>query len=72
MSQIGQFTRGKSNFTGRIRTVSLDIELVIVPVEPSDAGNAQTTASTSKTMTARKLALDGNVSASERANTSPW
>ena len=40
MSQIGQFTRGKSNFIGRIRTVSLDIELVIVPVEPSDTENA--------------------------------
>ena len=40
MSQIGQFTRGQSNFTGRIRTVSLDIELVIVSVEPSDTENA--------------------------------
>jgi len=37
MPQIGQFTRGKSGFTGRIRTASLDVELALVPVGPPDA-----------------------------------
>jgi uncharacterized protein (DUF736 family) len=40
MPQIGQFTRNKSGFSGRIRTVALDIELAIVPAEPSEAENA--------------------------------
>ena len=39
MPQIGEFTRGKSGFTGRIRTIALDVELAIVPSEPSDAEN---------------------------------
>lgn len=40
MPQIGQFTRSKSGFTGRIRTVALDVELVLVPADLSDAENA--------------------------------
>ena len=38
--QIGQFTRGKSGFTGHIRTIGLDVELVVVPAESSDVDNA--------------------------------
>lgn len=40
MSQIGQFTRSKTGFAGRIRTVTLDVELVLVQAEMSDAENA--------------------------------
>lgn len=40
MTQIGQFTRGKSGFSGQIRTLTLDIVLALVPAEPSDAENA--------------------------------
>lgn len=40
MPQIGQFTRERSGFVGRIRTVALDVKLAIVPVEPSDVENA--------------------------------
>jgi uncharacterized protein (DUF736 family) len=40
MPQIGEFTRTKSGYSGRIRTLSLDIELTVVPAEPSDAENA--------------------------------
>ncbi len=40
MSQIGQLTRSKSGFSGHVRTLTLDIALVLVPAEPSDAENA--------------------------------
>jgi uncharacterized protein (DUF736 family) len=40
MPQIGEFTRTKSGYSGRIRTLSLDIELTVVPAELSDAENA--------------------------------
>jgi uncharacterized protein (DUF736 family) len=40
MPQIGEFTRTKSGYSGRIRTLSLDIELAVVPAEPSDTENA--------------------------------
>jgi uncharacterized protein (DUF736 family) len=40
MSQIGQFTRSKSGFSGHVRTLTLDIALNLVPAEPSDAENA--------------------------------
>jgi uncharacterized protein (DUF736 family) len=40
MSQIGQFTRGKSGFSGHVRTFTLDVALVLVPADPSDAENA--------------------------------
>ncbi|MGY3539820.1 DUF736 domain-containing protein [Rhizobium sp. AB2/73] len=40
MSLIGQFSRTKSGYTGRIRTLGLDAELVLVPAEQSDAENA--------------------------------
>ncbi|MBP0575991.1 DUF736 family protein, partial [Mycobacterium tuberculosis] len=40
MPQIGQFMRERSGFAGRIRTVTLDIELVLVPADPSGAESA--------------------------------
>lgn len=40
MPQIGQFTREETGFSGRIHTLTLYRELVIVPAEPSDAENA--------------------------------
>ncbi|MDD9732811.1 DUF736 domain-containing protein [Mameliella sp. AT18] len=40
MTQIGQFTRTKSGFTGRIQTLTFDCDLVLVPAEPSDTENA--------------------------------
>ena len=40
MPQIGQFTRSKSGFAGHIRTLALNVELALVPTEPSDAENA--------------------------------
>lgn len=39
MPQIGEFTREKSGFTGRIHTLTLFREICIVPVEPSDVEN---------------------------------
>ena len=40
MAQIGQFTRDKSSFTGRIQTLFFDREISLVPAESSDAENA--------------------------------
>lgn len=40
MSQIGQFRREQSGFAGHLRTVTIDIELVLVPAEPSDGESA--------------------------------
>lgn len=40
MPQIGQFTREETGFVGRIHTLTLYRELIIVPAEPSDAENA--------------------------------
>jgi uncharacterized protein (DUF736 family) len=40
MAHIGQFTREKSAFTGRIQTLTLTRELTILPADPSDAENA--------------------------------
>ncbi len=40
MSQIGQFTRTKSGYSGRVRTLTLDAEVVLVPADRSDADNA--------------------------------
>lgn len=38
--QIGQFTRSKSGYSGRIQSLSLDAELILVPADHSDAENA--------------------------------
>lgn len=40
MTQIGEFAKQKSGYSGRIRTVSLDIEVAIVTAEPNDTENA--------------------------------
>ncbi|MDJ0448806.1 DUF736 domain-containing protein [Methylocystis sp. JR02] len=40
MAQIGQFTRDKSGFAGRIHTLTVDCDLILVPAESSDAENA--------------------------------
>lgn len=40
MAQIGQFTRTETGYSGRIRTLSLNAKLTLVPAEPSDAENA--------------------------------
>ncbi len=40
MAQIGSFIRTRNGFSGRLRTLSLDIELTIVPVDHSNAENA--------------------------------
>ena len=40
MTQIGQFIRDKSGFSGHVRTLTLDVELTLVPTDPSDAENA--------------------------------
>lgn len=37
MSQIGEFTGTKSGYSGRIRTLTLDVQHTLVPTEPSDA-----------------------------------
>lgn len=40
MSLIGQFSRTTSGYAGRVRTLTIDAELVLVPAENSDAENA--------------------------------
>jgi uncharacterized protein (DUF736 family) len=40
MAQIGTFNRTKTGIRGRIRTLLLDAELVLVPVDKRDAENA--------------------------------
>ena len=40
MAQIGQLTRDKSGFAGRIHTLTVDRDLILVPAESSDAENA--------------------------------
>ncbi|GEC17330.1 DUF736 domain-containing protein [Nitrobacter winogradskyi] len=40
MPQIGTFTKTKTGFSGRVRTLTLDVELTIRPAEKSDAENA--------------------------------
>jgi uncharacterized protein (DUF736 family) len=40
MTQIGDFKRTQSGYAGRIRTLALDIEMVIIPADHIDAENA--------------------------------
>lgn len=40
MTQIGQFTRTATGFSGRVRTLTLDVAIMLVPAEPSDADRA--------------------------------
>jgi uncharacterized protein (DUF736 family) len=39
MAQIGAFNRTKTGISGRIRTLALDAELVLIPVDKRDAEN---------------------------------
>ena len=39
MAQIGTFTRNDDGFFGRVRTLTLNVEVTILPVEGSDAEN---------------------------------
>ena len=40
MTQIGEFTKLKTGYSGRIRTLSLDIAVAIVTAEASETENA--------------------------------
>ncbi len=40
MAQIGTFKRTKTGIRGRIRTLALNAELILIPVDKSDAENA--------------------------------
>lgn len=40
MPQIGQFTRTPSGFFGQLRTLSLDLELTIVPADNTESEKA--------------------------------
>ncbi len=40
MAQIGTFKRTKTGIRGRIRTLALNAELILVPFDKSDAENA--------------------------------
>lgn len=40
MTQIGTFTRNNDGFFGRIRTLTLDVEVAILPADDTEAKNA--------------------------------
>jgi uncharacterized protein (DUF736 family) len=40
MAQIGVFNRTRTGYSGRIRSLALDVELVLVPADHTDAENA--------------------------------
>lgn len=40
MPQIGEFIATETGFSGHIRTFTLDSEITIIALEPSDSGNA--------------------------------
>jgi uncharacterized protein (DUF736 family) len=40
MAQIGSFRRTESGYSGRIRTLFLDVELILIPVDNLEAENA--------------------------------
>ncbi|MGV6876549.1 DUF736 domain-containing protein [Pseudochelatococcus sp. B33] len=40
MAQIGQFNRTETGFEGHLKALGLDVELTLVPAEPSDSENA--------------------------------
>lgn len=40
MTQIGQFAATEDGFSGRLRTVMLDVALTLVPAQSSDTENA--------------------------------
>ncbi|TIL65645.1 DUF736 domain-containing protein [Mesorhizobium sp.] len=40
MAQIGQFTRTQAGYSGRVRTLSLDLAIVFIPADNADVENA--------------------------------
>jgi uncharacterized protein (DUF736 family) len=40
MAQIGSFRRTEFGYSGRIRTLSLNVELILIPVDNTEAENA--------------------------------
>lgn len=40
MAQIGQFTRTQSGYSGRVRTLLLDLAIVFIPADNADVENA--------------------------------
>lgn len=40
MPLIGQFTRTRNGFSGHVRTLSIDVDVVLVPAEHSETENA--------------------------------
>jgi uncharacterized protein (DUF736 family) len=40
MTHIGSFTRTTGGYSGRLRTLTLDVELTLVTLDKGDAGNA--------------------------------
>ena len=40
MTQIGQFSRTKTGYSGQLRALSLDLSLILVPANASDTENA--------------------------------
>ncbi len=40
MTQIGEFTRNETGFSGRIQTFALDVGVNLVSLDPSEAENA--------------------------------
>jgi uncharacterized protein (DUF736 family) len=40
MPQIGEFTRTQSGYAGHVRTLSVDLEVALVPAEQTDSENA--------------------------------
>lgn len=40
MTQIGTFKRTKSGYSGHIRTLVIDVSIVLIPADHSDAENA--------------------------------
>jgi uncharacterized protein (DUF736 family) len=40
MAQIGSFTRTEQGYKGRLKTLTLDVDLTIVPIQPTDADHA--------------------------------
>ncbi len=70
MPQIGQFTRTKSGYSGRVRTLTLDAELALLPAEPPTPRTRRTTASISATKTAPRSAPAGNAPARRLASMS--
>ncbi len=71
MPQIGEFTRTKNGYTGHVRTLKLNSEIVLIPAEHSDAENAPDYRVHLATATGLKSAPAGSALARRPATTSP-